>query len=102
MTPEAILRQTAADGLLLKVSADGALKASGKQEQVDKWAPFIRERKTEIIKTLSQAMTAEEENSILRWLMRIEETDPAIIDFVISKCRMDVDALDYFLGRARE
>lgn len=102
MTPETILKQSAADGVLLKLSGAGALKASGKQEQVDKWAPFIREHKPEIIKTLAQAMTADEENLILKWLMRIEETDPAIIDYVLSKCRMDVDALDYFLGRARE
>ena len=102
MTPAAILQKSAADGVLLKLSAEGALKATGNRQQVDKWAPIIREYKPEIIKTLSEAMTADEENLILRWLMKIEETDPVIIDFVLTKCRMDTDALDYFLGRARE
>ena len=102
MTPETIIKQSGADGVLLKLSADGTIKATGKQELVDKWIPAIREHKPEIIKVLSGAMTAEEENEILRWLMKIEETDPEIIEFVLSKCRMDVDALDYFLGRARE
>lgn len=102
MTPAAILQKSAADGVIIKLSADGALKATGDQQQVEKWLPAIREHKPEIIKTLSEAVTADEENLILRWLMRIEETDPVIIDFVLSKCRMDSDALDYFLGRARE
>ncbi len=39
---------------------------------------------------------------VLAWLQRIDETDPEIIDCTLEKCRMDVDALDYFLGRARE
>ena len=39
---------------------------------------------------------------VLDWLHRIDETDPEIIECTLSKCRMDVDALDYFLGRARE
>ncbi len=102
MTPETIIRQSAADGVLIKLSPDGALKATGKQEHVDKWLPVIRDHKPEIIKTLSEAMTADEENSILKWLMRIEETDPAIIEYVLNKCRADVDALGYFLNRARE
>lgn len=102
MNPAKIIKQSAADGVLIKLSADGALKATGDQKHVDKWLPVIREHKPEIIKTLSEAMTADEENLVLKWLMRIEETDPVIIDFVLSKCRMDVDALDYFLGRARE
>ncbi len=102
MTPQTIIKQSAADGVMLKLSPDGALKATGKQEHVDKWLPVIRDHKPEIIRALSAAMSAEEENQILKWLMRIEETDPEIIDFVLTKCRMDVDALDYFLGRARE
>ena len=102
MTPQTILKQSAADGVLIKLAENGALKATGKQEHVDKWLPVIREHKPEIIRALSQSMTTDAENLILKWLMRIEETDPAIIDYVLNKCRMDADALAYFVGRARE
>ena len=102
MTPEAIIKQSAADGVRLKLSPDGSLKATGDQRQVEKWIPTIREHKPEIVQALSETMTPAEENLILRWLLFIDETDPEIIDFVLSKCRMDVDARDYFLGRAHE
>lgn len=39
---------------------------------------------------------------VLNWLHRIDENDQDIIDCTLEKCRADVDALDYFLGRARE
>ena len=47
-------------------------------------------------------MNSDEENLILSWLERIEETDPAIIDYVLSKRRTDADALGYFLRRASD
>jgi hypothetical protein len=47
-------------------------------------------------------MTAEEEQAIRAWLALIEETDPATIAEVMSKCQRDADARDYFTGRAGE
>ena len=41
-------------------------------------------------------------HEVLDWLHRIEETDPETIECTLEACRMDIDALDYFLGRARE
>ena len=58
MTPQTIIKQSAADGVMLKLSPDGALKATGKQEHVDKWLPVIRDHKPEIIRALSAAMSA--------------------------------------------
>lgn len=52
--------------------------------------------------TATAPMTAEEEQAIRAWLALIEETDPATIAEVMSKCRRDADARDYFTGRAGE
>ena len=99
MNPTTIIKESMADGVLLKLS-NGLLKATGDPAQVDKWLPAIREHKPGIIAALSGSMSAQDEVLILRWLASIEETDPAIIDYVLSTCRSDTDALDYFLGRA--
>ena len=45
-------------------------------------------------------MAAEEEAAIRAWLALIEEIDPATIAEVIEQCQRDVDARDYFTGRA--
>lgn len=55
---------------------------------------------TPIIRQPSAPLTAEEETAIRAWLALIEETDPATIAEVIDQCQRDVDARDYFTGRA--
>ena len=45
-------------------------------------------------------MAADEEAAIRAWLALIEEIDPATIAEVIEQCQRDVDARDYFTGRA--
>ncbi|WP_156885335.1 hypothetical protein [Acidihalobacter ferrooxydans] len=47
-------------------------------------------------------MTAHEEASIRAWLAYIEETDPAIVAEVLTRCRRMPDARAYFLRRAKE
>ena len=53
MTPAAILNQSAADGVILSLSASGTLKANGDQKQVDKWLPVIHDHKPALIALLS-------------------------------------------------
>ncbi|MDR2164552.1 MAG: hypothetical protein LBO79_02760 [Zoogloeaceae bacterium] len=49
----------------------------------------------------AQAESDEKEETVIRaWLAMIEETDPAIIAEVMSRCREDSDARAYFVGRA--
>jgi hypothetical protein len=43
-------------------------------------------------------MTAEDEAAIRAWLALIEETDEAIIQETIERCRADRETLDYFLA----
>lgn len=52
------------------------------------------------IRQPSAPMSANDEQAIRAWLALIEETDPATIAEVVSKCQRDADARDYFIGRA--
>jgi hypothetical protein len=50
----------------------------------------------------SAPMPASEEQSIREWLAAIGETDSAIIDETLEKCRQDADARAYFVGRVKQ
>lgn len=45
-------------------------------------------------------MTNQAVTAVMGWLASIEETDPETIDYVLTQCRIEPDALDYFLWRA--
>lgn len=53
MNPAAILEKSAADGVILSLSASGTLKANGDQEKVNKWLPVIRDHKPALIALLA-------------------------------------------------
>ena len=55
---------------------------------------------TPTIRQPSAPLTASDEKAIRAWLALIEETDPTSIAEVIGQCQRDVDARDYFTGRA--
>ena len=42
-------------------------------------------------------LTSKDEMLIRSWLAYIEETDPSIIDHVLSQCRTDLDKRNYFI-----
>ncbi|MDP2826696.1 MAG: hypothetical protein Q8O52_28910 [Sulfuritalea sp.] len=48
----------------------------------------------------SAPMADAEEQAVLAWLELIGETDRATIAEVLNQCRQDVDAMNYFTGRA--
>ena len=45
---------------------------------------------------------AEANRLVLAWLESIGETDQAIIDEVLQRCKEDADALAYFVWRGRQ
>lgn len=47
-------------------------------------------------------LTEEDATMIRAWLTYIEETDEDIIADVLDQCRIDADAREYFIDRARE
>jgi hypothetical protein len=106
MTPAAIISAAQAEGVTLRLSPAGTIKATGDGVAVNRWHAVIRERKFEIIEVLrvgpvdTAFMTAEEESTVRAWLVLIEETDQATITEVISQCQRDANARAYFIGRA--
>ena len=109
MNPVTILKQSASDGVILSLSAFGTIKAMGNQEDIEKWLPVIRENKSSIVAALSAAgkdrpapLIDADEAAILAWLNHIGETDPPTIGEVIDRCRSDLEARGYFVGRAME
>lgn len=52
MTPAAIIKQAARDGVTLALSPSGAVKATGDQAAVTRWLAAIREHKAAIIAAL--------------------------------------------------
>ncbi|MDP2834661.1 MAG: hypothetical protein Q8Q28_15440 [Pseudomonadota bacterium] len=53
MTPTAIIREAAADGVRLALSPAGTIKAAGDAAAVHRWLPVIREFKPGILAALS-------------------------------------------------
>jgi hypothetical protein len=107
MTPSTVIRDATADGLVLTVSSNGKLKATGVTEAVNRWIPIIREHKAAIIKLLtspfrqpSQPMPKCDLARIRAWLAHIEEFDPATIAHVLDQCKRDSEARDYFMQQA--
>ena len=78
MTPAAIIKQAAMDGVSLALSPAGTIKASGENEAVKRWLAVIREHKAEIVEALkvSPADTAR------GWLVRYPD-DSVIPVFII-------------------
>lgn len=79
-----------------------ASKPASLQELREQLRAQLARNKTEIQTGEITGELHRELHEILDWLHRIGETDPVVIDCTLTRCRTDVDALDYFLGRARE
>lgn len=95
MTPAAILRASQAEGVRLALTPENTIRATGDADAIRRWLPTIRARKADLLAALG------EEQAVRRWLAHIQETDPAIIDDVIQKCRDTPEARSYFLHRAK-
>ncbi len=55
MTAVAVLRDSAADGVTLSLSATGTIKATGEKSAVARWLPTIREHKGGLGTLLAEA-----------------------------------------------
>jgi hypothetical protein len=65
---------------------------------------FLKSHRAEIISELQaeQIRQAENERRVLAWLSFIGETDPAIIEDTLNRCRADQETMSYFLMRSME
>ena len=55
MTPQAIIRGAAADGVALAISPTGNIRAKGAREAVNRWTYVVRQHKPELLDVLRQA-----------------------------------------------
>lgn len=69
MTPAAIIKQAAMDGVSLALSPAGTIKASGDSEAVKRWLAAIREHKAEIV----EALKVSPGNTARGWLVRYQD-----------------------------
>ena len=111
MNSAAVIKDAAADGVMLSLSSTGTVKANGDSAAVNRWLPLIREHKAAIVELLAATpttrrpvvpMTAEQEAAIRAWLTFINETDSYIIADTLERCRIDTNVLTYFVMRSAE
>ncbi|AOU98152.1 hypothetical protein BI364_09455 [Acidihalobacter yilgarnensis] len=57
MTPDTIRRACAAEGLVLQLREPDTIVLSGPQDARERWAPIVREHKTECLRRLRQEVT---------------------------------------------
>lgn len=105
MTPAAIIRSAAEDGVTVALSPAGTIKAAGDKDALSRWSSAIRENKGGIISLLREMqllLSTKEEAAIRAWLAYIGETDPESTAETIERCRTNPEARMYFLRRATE
>jgi len=58
MNVEKIVKQATDDGVFVRISLDGKMKATGEDDAIGRWLPLLRQHKTEITKLLLQGQGA--------------------------------------------
>jgi hypothetical protein len=81
MTAATILRDSAAAGVTLSLSAAGMIKATGEKAAVGLWLATIKENKVDIITLLSEAARGKPCRAASRWLLHFSDRNPLTVDF---------------------
>ena len=81
MTAAAILRELAAAGVTLSLSAAGMIKATGEKAAVALWLATIKENKVDIITLLSEAASRKPCQAASRWLLYFSDRKPLTVVF---------------------
>jgi hypothetical protein len=81
MTPSAILKATAADGVTLALSSSGAIKAAGERAAVACWLPTIKENKASIVEFLAKVSPGDTATASYCWLIHFSDRDPLEVAF---------------------
>lgn len=79
MTAAEILRETAAAGVTLSLSATGSIKAAGEQSAVARWLTTIKENKAAIVGLLAKGTAA-----AVSWLWQIHFPDRNPLEVAFS------------------
>lgn len=95
MTPAEMVKASAAEGVMIRLTLQGGISLKGNPEAVSRWSAVLKTCKPEVVAYLTN------EKTVLDWLYLIEEEDPAVIGEVLDRCRLDTDAVHYFMMRAK-
>ena len=95
-------RNNATDNISATSGATESGKTGSKPASIKELREQLKAQQTRNQGATKDGDLSGELREVLDWLRRIDETDPEVIQQTLTKCRTDVDALDYFLGRARE
>lgn len=96
MTPAEMVKGSAAEGVMIRLTPQGGISLKGNSGSVSRWSAVLKSRKSDLIAYLTT------EKIVMEWLGRIGEDDPAVIGEVLMQCRQDPEALRYFLMRTGE
>ena len=81
MTAATILRDLAAAGVTLSLSAAGTIKATGEKGAVARWLATIKENKVDIIALLSEGASGKPCRAASRWLLHFSDRKPLTMAF---------------------
>ena len=81
MTAATILRDSAAAGVTLSLSAAWTIKAAGERAAVACWLPTIKENKVSIVELLAKASPGDTPTASYCWLIHFSDRDPLEVAF---------------------
>lgn len=87
MSAAELVENAKAQGVILALSPDGTITATGEQSVVDGWLPIIRDNKSEILRALkrdrrrTKTLTMLEDDPRLRYAVVVDDasTDPVAV-----------------------
>lgn len=88
MSAAAIIREAAAEGVSLSLSAAGTIKAAGEKDAVDHWLLAIRANKTSIVALLAEGTAAAVS---WRWLIHFPNRNPLEVAFSPAVSHAEVE-----------
>jgi hypothetical protein len=91
MTAAAIIRDSAAAGVTLSLSAAGTIKAAGDQGAVDHWLPAIKENKAAIVGLLAKGTAA-----AVSWLWLIHFPDRNPLEVAFAPAATHGEVLNFY------
>ena len=93
MSAAAILRDSAAAGVTLSLSATGTIKATGDQSAMDLWLPAIRAHKPGIVALLAEGANDKLYKAARFWLLHFPDREPLTVAFSPAASHAEVLAI---------
>lgn len=92
MTPQAIIKQAADDGVILALTPAGTIKTTGARDAVNRWLPMLRSNRDVIVAALRDAANdpAQLADTSPAWLLRFVDRAPVAVHFAPAAAYAEV------------